>query len=82
MAELGRSDIFLCFSLGHVNIYFCGRQKEPAAYSWSAVFYELYSEAFPKSVHILGMPVLYQLMCMICGREGPGVEFKVRLISW
>ena len=38
-------------------------------------------KGFPKSVHILGMPVLYQLICMVCGREDPGVEFKVRLIS-
>ena len=27
------------------------------------------------------MPVLYQIICMVCGREGPGVEFKVRLVS-
>ena len=24
------------------------------------------------------MPVLHQVICMVCGREGPGVEFKVR----
>ena len=35
---------------------------------------------FPESVHILGMPVLSQLICMVCGREGPGDEFKVRLM--
>ena len=26
---------------------------------------------FPKSVHILGMPVLYQLMCMVYDHGGP-----------
>ena len=36
---------------------------------------------FPESVHILGMPVLSELICMVCGREGPGDEFKVRLMS-
>ena len=24
------------------------------------------------------MPVLHQVICIVCGREGPGVEFKVR----
>ena len=38
-------------------------------------------KGFPKSVHILGMPVLYRLICKVCGREDPGVEFKVCLIS-
>ena len=23
--------------------------------------------------------MLYQLICMVCGREGPGVDFKVHL---
>ena len=36
---------------------------------------------FPDSVHLLGIPVLYRLLCMVCGREGPGVEFKARLIN-
>ena len=36
---------------------------------------------FFKTVHILGMPVLYRLICMVYGREGPDVEFKVRLMS-
>ena len=36
-----------------------GRLKEPADYSWSAVLHQLYSEVFPKSVHILGMLLLY-----------------------
>ena len=27
---------------------------------------------FCKSVHVLGMPLLYQLKCMVCGREGTG----------
>ena len=35
-------------------------------------------EIFPGCVHILQMPVLHQVICMVCGREGPGVEFKVR----
>ena len=46
-----------------------GRLKEPADYSWSAVLHSLYSEVFPKSVHILGMLLLYRLICMVCGRE-------------
>ena len=25
--------------------------------------------------------MLYQLICMVCGREGPGVEFKVCLMQ-
>ena len=45
------------------------------------IVYQLNSEVFPKSVHILGMLELYRLICMVCGREGPGVEFKVRLMS-
>ena len=56
-----------------------GWQLEPADYSRSAVLYS--SEVFPKSVHILGMLVMYRLICMVCGREGPGVEFKVCQIS-
>ena len=38
---------------------------------------QLYSEVFPKSVHILGIPVFCALICIVCGREGPTVEFKV-----
>ena len=48
--------------------------SEPANYSWSAALYKLYNEVFPKSVHILGMPVLYQLKSVVCDREGPGVD--------
>ena len=59
----------------------CGQQKEPAAYSWSAALYKLCREIFPVCVHILQMPVLHQVICMVCGREGPSVEFKVRLMS-
>ena len=59
----------------------CRRQEEPTAYSWSVTLYELHSEIFLESVHILGMPVLYQLICIACGREGLGVEFKVRLMT-
>ena len=46
-----------------------GRLKEPADYSWSAVLHSLYSDVFPKSVHILGMLLLYRLICMVYGRE-------------
>ena len=56
---------------------YCGRQKEPATYSWSAAL-----ETLPNSVHILGMLVLYWLICMVCGHKGPGIEFKVCLMSW
>ena len=56
---------------------YCGRQKEPATYSWSAAL-----EILPNSVHILGMLVLYWLRCMVCGHKGPGIEFKVCLMSW
>ena len=58
----------------------CGGQDEPPDLSWSAVLHELYNEVFPESVLILGMSVLYQLICMACGCKGPGVEFKVRLM--
>ena len=44
------------------QILYCGQQEESADYSWSAVLYKLYSEVFPKSVHILGIPLLYQLI--------------------
>ena len=36
---------------------------------------------FAKSVHILGISLFCQPICMICGREGPGVEIKVHLMS-
>ena len=36
---------------------------------------------FPKSVHILGILMLYQLICIVCDCEGPGAEFKVHLMS-
>ena len=38
---------------------------------------KLYSGVFPKSVHIFGMLLLLQLICMVCGHEGPGVELMV-----
>ena len=44
-------------------------------------FVILYSEVFAKSVHILGISLFCQAICMICGREGPGVEIKVHLMS-
>ena len=46
-------------------------KSEPA---WLAALYKLYNEVFPKSVHILGMPVLYQLKSVVCDQEGPGVD--------
>ena len=48
---------------------------------WSAPLCILYSEVFAKSVHILGISLFCQPICMICGREGPGVEIKVHLMS-
>ena len=33
------------------------------------------------SFNILGMPMLYRLICMVCDLEGPGVEFK-GLFTW
>ena len=49
-------------------------KSKPADYSWLAALYKLYNEVFPKSVHILGMPVLYQLKRVVCDQEGPGVD--------
>ena len=58
----------------------CRRAKcEPAVVflvGWSAALKKLCTKVLAKSVHILGMPVLYQLMCTESSREGPGVEFK------
>ena len=48
---------------------------------WSAPLCILYSEVFAKSVHILGISLFCQPICIICGREGPGVEIKVHLMS-
>ena len=48
---------------------------------WSAPLCILYSEVFAKPVHILGISLFCQPICMICGREGPGVEIKVHLMS-
>ena len=56
---------FLIFlSIPHVRLL-QENKSEPTGYSWSAVLYKLYTKVFPKSVHILGMPVLYQLICMV-----------------
>ena len=66
---------------------FCRQQEEPTDY-WLAVLSKMCNEVFPKSVHVLGIPLLYQLIWMVCGPEGPGVECKVRacvnrtLIHW
>ena len=41
----------------------------------------VYSGVFTKSVHIPGMPLFFQLICigtwLIIGHKGPGVECKV-----
>ena len=34
----------------------------------------MYSRVFPKSVCIPGILLFLQLICMVCGCEGPGVE--------
>ena len=80
-ANLRSSERLKQVSTYHENtpLSYWGWQLEPADYSRSAVLYS--SEVFPKSVHILGMLVMYRLICMVCGREGPGVEFKVCQIS-
>ena len=41
----------------------------------------LFLVSFPDSVHILGMPVLYWLICMVFGHKGPGVKCNVCLMS-
>ena len=49
---------------------------------WSVARFFTEKRDFSDSVHFLGMPVLYRLICMVCGLEGPCVEFfKVRLMS-
>ena len=50
-------------------------------WGWSAALYKLYSKVIAKSVHTLGMPLLCRLIGKVCGLEGPGVEFKVHLMS-
>lgn len=37
---------------------------------WSVALYKLYSEVFAKTVNILGMPLLYQLICILRGCKG------------
>ena len=39
----------------------------------------VYSAGFAKSIHFLGMLLFFQLLCAVCGREGPSVECKVQL---
>ena len=34
-----------------------------------------------QSIHILGVAMFFRLICVVCGRKGPGVEFKVRMMS-
>ena len=36
---------------------------------------------FSRSVHILEIPLFFRLICIVCGPESPGVEFKVRVMS-
>ena len=67
--------IFLCI----FNIKLRGL-KLKTFYWWLwvvAVIIKLYSRVFPKSVHFFGMLLFLQLICMVCGHEGPGVELKV-----
>ena len=63
----------------------CGRAKcEPTvvfSVGWSVALKKLCSKVLAKSVHILGMPVLYQLKCVESSREGPGVEFKFHMMT-
>ena len=49
-------------------------KSEPADYSWSAYFIKCIAKVFPKSVHILEMPVLYRIIFTVCDRKGPGVD--------
>ena len=50
-------------------------------WGWSAPLYKLYSKVIAKTVHTLGMSLLCWLIGKVCGLEGPGVEFKVHLMS-
>ena len=54
-----------------LNILLCGRAKfEPAVVflvEWSAALFECIAGFFPKSVHILGVLLFFQLICMVCG---------------
>ena len=40
----------------------------------SRVYKRVYNAAVTKSVHILGMLLFFQLICLVCGRKGSGVE--------
>ena len=42
-----------------------------------AVIIKLYSGIFPKSVHFFGMLLFLQLICVLFGHKGPGVELMV-----
>ena len=47
-----------------------GKQiASPQLYSWWGG-----QQVFPTSVHIPGILLFLQLICMVCGCEGPGVE--------
>ena len=61
--------------------YIAGEQRspQPILCQWHSC--NCMARFFPISVHIFGMPVSYPLICMVCGREGPGVEFGVCLMS-
>ena len=58
-----------------------GKQiASPQLYSWMGgqqdflSMYNIYSRVFPKSVRIPGILLFLQLIWMICGCEGPGVD--------
>ena len=50
----------------------------PQLYSWWGGQQDflicMYSRVFPKSVCIPGILLFLQLICILCGCEGPGVE--------
>ena len=55
-----------------------GKQiASPQVYSWwggQQDSFSVYSWVFPKSVRIPGILLFLQLICMVCGCKGPGVE--------
>ena len=54
-----------------------GNKRNPQTFLGHQNFIKLYSEIFPKSVLILRMAMMNQLICMVYGCEGPSVQFKV-----
>ena len=62
-ARIATVSYFICYTetlLTKIEIH-CARQGEPTDFSWTALFYKLHNEVFPKAVHSPGIPVLYQL---------------------